>query len=214
VRVPAHPVALALLRAAEVPVAAPSANRSTQLSPTQAAHVLAGLDNRIDMILDAGPTAGGLESTVLDVTTTPPRLLRPGLVTPGQIEAIIGPIVRPQQASGTAETPLPSPGLLARHYAPRAIVEVVADNGRQRVEELCRQGVRVGWLTFDPSGLGQFELTVVMPHEPEAYAARLYAVLHTLDDAGSERVIVAAPPDTEAWLAVRDRLRRASAPSR
>jgi L-threonylcarbamoyladenylate synthase len=214
VRVPAHPVALALLRAAEVPVAAPSANRSTQLSPTQAAHVLAGLDERIDLVLDAGPTAGGLESTVLDVTTTPPRLLRPGLVTPGQIEAIIGPIVRPREEPGTAEAALPSPGMMARHYAPRAVVEVVAGDGRQRVEEWSRTGVRVGWLTFDAAGTGQPELTVVMPREAEGYAARLYTVLHALDDAGVERVVVAAPPDTEAWLAVRDRLRRASAPCR
>src|SRR5262249_57580886 len=125
IRVPAHPVALALLRAAGLPVAAPSANRSTGLSPTRAEHVLRGLGGRIDLILDSGPTAGGLESTVLDVTTTPPRLLRPGLVTPGQIEAVIGPIVRPQQAVATPETPLPSPGLMARHYAPRATVEVV-----------------------------------------------------------------------------------------
>src|SRR5262249_34391773 len=156
---------------------------------------------RIDLVLDAGPTPGGLESTVLDVTTTPPRLLRPGLVTPGQIEAIIGPIVRPPDAPATAGAPQPSPGLMARHYAPRAGVEVVADNGRQRVGELGRQGVRVGWLTFDAGGVGQPELTVVMPREPEGYAARLYAVLHALDDAGAERVVVAAPPDTEAWLA-------------
>jgi L-threonylcarbamoyladenylate synthase len=211
VRVPAHPVALALLRAAEMPVAAPSANRSTELSPTLAGHVLAGLDRRIDLVLDAGPTAGGLESTVLDVTTSPPRILRPGLVTPGQIEAVIGRITRPSNTPGTPGTSLPSPGMMARHYAPRAIVEVVSGNGLQRVEELCRKGVRVGWLTFDASGTGQPERTVVMPAEAEGYAARLYAVLHALDEAGVERIVVAAPPDAEAWLAVRDRLRRASA---
>jgi L-threonylcarbamoyladenylate synthase len=214
VRVPAHPVALALLRAAEVPLAAPSANRSTQLSPTLAAHVLAGLDRRIDLVLDAGPTAGGLESTVLDVTTTPPRLLRPGLVTPGQIEAVIGPIQRPREAASATEASLRSPGMMARHYAPRAIVEVVSGDGRQRVEELSRSGLRVGWLTFDASGSLFTELTVTMPREAEVYAARLYAVLHALDEAGADRVVVAAPPDTEAWLAVRDRLRRASAPCR
>jgi L-threonylcarbamoyladenylate synthase len=101
--------------------------------------------------------------------------------------------------------------MMARHYAPRAIVEVVFGNGRQRVEELCGKGVRVGWLTFDASGTGQPERTVVMPREAEAYAARLYAVLHALDEAEVERIVVAAPPETEAWLAVRDRLRRASA---
>src|SRR5262245_24196245 len=115
-RMPAHPVALALLRAVGVPVAAPSANRSTRLSPTLAAHILDGLDGRIDLILDAGPTAGGLESTVLDLTTDPPRLLRPGLVTPAEIEAVVGPVAR--SASTETAGPLPSPGMLARHYAP------------------------------------------------------------------------------------------------
>jgi L-threonylcarbamoyladenylate synthase len=104
--------------------------------------------------------------------------------------------------------------MMARHYAPRAVVEVVAGDGRQRAEELGRSGVRIGWLTFDASGPKVTDLTAVMPREAEAYAARLYAVLHALDAAGAERVVVAAPPETEAWLAVRDRLRRASAPHR
>ncbi len=91
-RVPAHRVALALLKAADVPIAAPSANRSSRVSPTTAAHVLADLEGRIDMILDAGPTSGGLESTVLDLTVEPPRVLRPGLVSVAQLEEVIGPV--------------------------------------------------------------------------------------------------------------------------
>ena len=94
VRVPAHPVAQALLRAAALPLAAPSANRSTELSPTRAEHVLRGLEGRIDLLLDGGPTAGGIESTVLDVTIMPPRLLRPGLIGVAQLEAVIGPLMR------------------------------------------------------------------------------------------------------------------------
>src|SRR5207249_1608348 len=93
-RIPAHPVAQALLRAAGLPLAAPSANRSSALSPTRAEHVLSGLKGRIDLVLDSGPTPGGIESTVLDVTTSPPRLLRPGLVTPAELEAVVGPIAR------------------------------------------------------------------------------------------------------------------------
>src|SRR5581483_11269384 len=111
VRVPAHPVARALIRAAGVPVAAPSANRSGYISPTRAEHVLRGLDGLIDMILDAGPVPGGIESTVLDVTADPPRLLRPGLVSPAEIEAVIGPIVRPAVNEAPAEGALPSPGM-------------------------------------------------------------------------------------------------------
>jgi L-threonylcarbamoyladenylate synthase len=211
VRLPAQPVARALIRAAGVPVAAPSANRSTRLSPTRAEHVLVGLDGRIDLLLDGGPTAGGLESTVLDVTGTPPRLLRPGLVTPGEIEAIIGGIKR--SAPPAAGEPLPSPGMLGRHYAPRAVLECAEDDGRARVEELRRQGVRVGWLTFAavPAAPAAGGRTIVMPGDPGAYAAELYAVLHALDAAGMEHIVVELPPDREEWLAVRDRLRRASA---
>lgn len=210
VRVPAHRVALALLRATGLPIAAPSANRSTGLSPTRAEHVLRGLDGRIDLLLDGGPTAGGLESTVLDVTADPPRLLRPGLVSPAMIEAEVGPIVRHVEAPG--EAPLPSPGMLRRHYAPTTPLECVAD-GAARVEELLRQGLRVGWVTFEAEeGPARTRLlSLVLPHEAAAYGAELYAALHTLDMAGVDRIVVRLPPATEEWLAVHDRLRRASA---
>ncbi len=212
VRVPAHPVALALLKEAAVPIAAPSANRSARLSPTTAAHVRGDLEGRIDLILDAGPTAGGLESTVLDITCTPCRLLRPGPIAPAELEAYIGPIER---TTRTAEplTGIPrSPGMLSRHYAPRAPLECVAGNGNMRVDECCAQGIRVGWLTFAAAPRPPAGATImIMPLRPDEYAARLYAALHELDDAGVERIIVELPPDTEAWLAVRDRLLRASA---
>jgi L-threonylcarbamoyladenylate synthase len=208
VRVPAHPVALALLRAVGEPVAAPSANRSSELSPTRAEHALRGLAGRIDLILDAGPTAGGIESTVLDVTATPPRLLRPGLIGPAELEAVIGPVTRGPR---TAAAALPSPGMLARHYAPRTPLECVA-NGRDRVAALLNDGDRVGWLTFGPAPVpsppGLVALT--MPTDAAAYAAQLYDALHRLDGAGVDRIVVDMPPDAEAWLAVRDRLRRAS----
>lgn len=214
VRAPAHPVALALLRAAGVPIAAPSANRSGQVSPTRAAHVLRGLNGRIEMLLDGGPTAGGLESTVLDLTASPPRLLRPGLVSPAAIEAVIGPITRPGQIAPAETDLLPSPGLLTRHYAPRAPLECAEGEGWERAQALCESGFRVGWLSFHepepplPSGL----TVLVLPSEPSAYAARLYAALHELDDLGVDRIVAALPPDTDDWLAVRDRLRRAASP--
>jgi L-threonylcarbamoyladenylate synthase len=212
-RVPAHPVALALLRAAALPVAAPSANRSSTLSPTCADHVLRGLDGRIDLILDGGPTPGGIESTVVDVTTVPPRLLRPGLVAPADLEALLGPIGRPGQVEEGTEVAR-SPGLLSRHYAPSVPLECVAEElAAARVEELMRQGRRVGWLTFTPptdSHPKQMHV-LLSPKEPVAYAARLYAALHALDAEGVERIVVTLPPATEEWLAVQDRLRRASA---
>ena len=211
VRVPAHPVALALLHAAMVPVAAPSANRSGTLSPTTAEHVLRGLDGRIDLVLDAGPVPGGIESTVLDLTSLPPRLLRPGLLSPRDIEVLVGPVTRSAPQPGTSDAPMPSPGLLARHYAPRTPLELAEDDGRARVEELARAGRRVGWLTFTYSEMSKVTIAV-LPRDPAGYAARLYAALHDLDRAGLDRIVVALPPDTDEWLAVRDRLRRAAAP--
>jgi L-threonylcarbamoyladenylate synthase len=213
VRVSAHPVALALLRAAGVPVAAPSANRSAQLSPTRAEHVLRGLAGRIDLILDGGPTAGGIESTVLDVTTTPPRLLRPGLVEAAALEAVIGPLVRPGAARAAGDEALPSPGMLARHYAPRIPLECVEGSGRDRVQALAAEGRRVGWLTLGPpdGDISSLITVISLPPEPAGYAAGLYAALHALDALGLDRIIASLPPDTAPWLAVRDRLRRASA---
>jgi L-threonylcarbamoyladenylate synthase len=212
VRVPAHPVALALLREASIPVAAPSANISGQLSPTRAEHVLHDLNGRIDLVLDAGPCPGGLESTVLDLTQRPPRLLRPGLIGPSEIEELIGLTERSTPAAAP-DQPLPSPGMLARHYAPRAPLECITGNAAVRVAELIGQGLRVGWLKLGGNG-GSLSgvIQVAMPRDPLTYAARLYAELHALDDAGVDRSIVELPPDTEEWLTIRDRLRRASAP--
>ncbi len=211
VRVPAHPIALALLRAAGLPIAAPSANRSNHLSPTIAAHVRASLGDAVDIILDGGPTSGGLESTVLDLSRRPPRLLRPGLVPPSSIETLIGPVEQPSLSLADT-TPLPSPGTQPRHYAPRAAMECRRQGSRERVEALAAGGVQVGWLALGaPTGDWPAQVKLVaMPTDSADYAAKLYAALHELDDAGVERIVVDLPPDEERWLAVRDRLRRGS----
>src|SRR5262249_6754012 len=151
-----------------------------RLSPTRAEHVLRDLDGRIDVILDGGPTPGGLESTVLDMTRIPPRLLRPGLVTPGQIEAVIGPISVSTAQQATCQAPLPSPGMLGRHYAPRATLELADDDGWKLVEAHCRAGRSVGWLTWSgaPTQWPALAKVLVMPSDPVAYASQLYAGLH------------------------------------
>jgi L-threonylcarbamoyladenylate synthase len=207
IRIPAHPVALALLRAVGAPIAAPSANRSSELSPTRADHVLHGLDGRIDLVLDGGPTIGGIESTVLDVSTSSPRLLRPGLIGPAELEAVVGPLCR--HAALDEGKALPSPGMLPRHYAPRTPLECSVD-GRARVAELLRTGARIGWLTCNEPASAVGLVAQKMPADAAGYAAHLYAALHTLDAAGLDRIIVDLPPDDEAWIAVRDRLRRAA----
>lgn len=213
VRVPAHPVAQALLRAVALPLAAPSANRSTELSPTRAEHVLRGLEGRIDLVLDGGPTVGGIESTVLDVTTMPPRLLRPGLIGVAELEAVIGSLVRAAPPDAETAHALPSPGMMPRHYAPRTPLECVeAGKEPERLAVLLSEQRRVGWVVFAPPG-GVIPSGVclrVLPSDAAGYAAQLYAVLHELDAAGLDRILVTLPPDTEEWLAVRDRLKRAA----
>jgi L-threonylcarbamoyladenylate synthase len=210
VRVPAHPVAQALLRAAGLPIAAPSANRSMQLSPTRAEHVRRGLGGRIPLILDGGPTPGGIESTVLDVTTDPPRLLRPGLISVTDLEAVIGPVsLESVVDSGTIA--LPSPGLAARHYAPRTPLECVPD-GFTYAQDLAGQGQRVGLVLLGkglPGPPHPGVIVVELPDDSEGYAAGLFAALHALDECQLQRIVVTLPPDTPAWMGVRDRLRRA-----
>jgi L-threonylcarbamoyladenylate synthase len=215
-RIPAHDAALALLRQVRLPIAAPSANRSNLLSPTLAEHVERDLHGQVDLILDGGPCPGGLESTVLDVSTTPARLLRPGLVTPAQLEAVIGPIARFQNTSGaTDNAPLPSPGMMARHYAPRTPLECCHGSGLDRVRELTGAGLRVGWLALAAVAAEKSDMVtqIILPAEPRAYSSQLYAALHHLDNAGLDCIVVDLPPRDDAWLAVHDRLRRASATS-
>lgn len=196
VRVPSHPVARALADA--LPLAAPSANRSNMISPTTAEHVAKGLGDRVDLILDAGPTTAGIESTVVHATER--RLLRPGTITVAELESVMGPLA--PLAHGGHDAILPSPGMTARHYAPRAPLEVVEDDV-SRVGELRARGVVVAWIGFDASA------DVVMPRDAAAYASRLYAALHAVDGTVDRIVVAAVPPDA-AWLGVRDRLSRAS----
>jgi L-threonylcarbamoyladenylate synthase len=206
VRVPAHPVALALLREVQLPLAAPSANRSTEISPTCAEHVLRGLEGRVEMLLDAGPTTAGIESTVLDLTTTPPRLLRPGPIMPARIEAVIGPIATTISSACDEKVPLLSPGMLPRHYAPHTPLERGAI---ERVRDLACKGKRVGWVTW--SGTQETNAaTRTMPANAAEYATKLYAVLHELDALGLDRIVVEPLPDGDDWVAVADRLQRAS----
>ncbi|HEV2132123.1 MAG TPA: L-threonylcarbamoyladenylate synthase [Longimicrobiaceae bacterium] len=212
VRVPAHPVAHALLRAADLPVAAPSANRFTRISPTTAQHVEKALGDRVDLILDGGPTSVGIESTVLDLTGERPRLLRPGSISVAELQRIAGEIeVAAPQGSGTA--PRPSPGMLDRHYAPRAELRIFPPEEREQAADLARrataEGSTVGALLLSPLAT-PVQHPLRMPDEPTAYAQRLYAALHDLDDRGCELILVEQVPDAAEWAGVRDRLQRAS----
>jgi len=208
VRVPAHATALALLRAVARPVAAPSANRSGQISPTTARHVLDGLAGRIAAVLDSGPCPVGVESTVLDLCGARPLLLRPGGVTVEAIEALVGPVGRgiPPAAAEAAHT-LRSPGLLVSHYAPDAPVRL--DAVAVRADEAL--------LAFGPKlqGAGAvFQLSA--SRDLTEAAANLFVGLRALDAQVAQlrlSAIAAMPvPEHGLGLAINDRLRRAAAP--
>ena len=209
-RVPAHPVALALLRAAAIPLAAPSANRSTQLSPTTAAHVARSLGDSVDLILDGGPTEVGIESTVLDLRGPRAAILRPGLVGPPELEPLVGPLVTPDEHRD--DTPRPSPGMMDRHYAPRARLVLFSSREWPRIvveaDEAASAGERVGMLlrTVEAPAYHRVEH---MPNDAAQYAQRLYASLHDLDDS-CDLIYVEQVPDDTTWVGVRDRLQRAS----
>ena len=211
VRVPAHPVALELLRQSQLALAAPSANLSEQLSPTCAAHVAASLGPKI-WILDGGPCAIGLESTVLDLTGKTARILRPGALGARELQPIIGALGTPDETAATAtdQTPRASPGQMARHYAPRASVRLFSHLTDAHFHAVSLgDGKKLGVLSLEPTTLKAHE--IVLPSEPAEYARQLYAALHELDEASVEFILIEEVPANAAWNAVRDRLARMTA---
>jgi L-threonylcarbamoyladenylate synthase len=183
-RMPAHPLALELIRAAGVPIAAPSANRFTELSPTAAFHIPEAL---ADYTLDGGPARVGIESTVLSLVDAP-TVLRPGVISICELEALIGPIL---QAAAPVEGAHAGPGMHARHYRPATplYLDTVAREGKGIVLRMGKE----------------------MPADPQAYAAALYETLHRLDGQSLDWIAIERPPDSPEWAGILDRLRRAAA---
>lgn len=208
VRVPAHPVALALLRAFDGPVAAPSANRFGRPSPTSASDVADELGDAVAVILDGGPCEIGIESTVVDLTTTPPQVLRPGRISAEQVAQVLGGPV-----DAVASGPARAPGMLESHYAPGARVEVVAGGEvAARAAAFDADGARVAVLAPDAvNGLPAAVLVLGPVGGPDHYAARLYAAFRRADAEGAEVILAVPPPAEGIGVAVRDRLQRASA---
>lgn len=180
-RVPRHPVALALLRAAGVPIAAPSANPFMGVSPTQASHIPEGL---ADLVLEGGSSEVGIESTVLSLAG-PPTLLRPGMISHAELEAALGGRIL---AGEDAEGPHASPGLHPQHYSPRTPFHLLSPGDAT------------------PHGFGR---RLELPSDPESFAQQIYATLHAADEEGWDWIAVTAPPTTREWEAIRDRLERA-----
>jgi L-threonylcarbamoyladenylate synthase len=199
-RMPNHPVALALIEAAALPLAAPSANRFTELSPTTADHVRQSLGSEVDLILDGGPCTVGIESTVLSLAGPNPVLLRPGGISRQQLEALLGPIATLKDAPAGAH---PAPGMHARHYSPRTARYLIQKG------EVPEPGQGIYLQRQQPPT--RTNITVVqMPQSAADYAAKLYDVLHQADNEHHPWIAVDLPPDTPEWEAVHDRLKRAA----
>jgi L-threonylcarbamoyladenylate synthase len=213
VRWPSHPFIQAVIRACGFPLAAPSANPSNRVSPTTAEHVRKHLGHKIPLIVDGGQSQIGIESTVLDPSVLPPRLLRPGMIHEQALLAVTG-----ELAVGPSESPevLKSPGLLRKHYSPKAKLVVWSWRDEAELRERSAAcGVRSSRVhviahTHIPSGAGLGRVSVI-PHDPAAFARALYAELHQSDEAGAALIVVEALPDAPEWRAVADRLRRAAA---
>ena len=228
IRVPAHPLALALLREAGIPIAAPSANRFTQVSPTTAADVVRSLGDRVDAILDGGSCPVGIESTVVDCTGPEVIILRPGMIDRDAIARVVAPLgvaVRrgapvsvAHDAAAPEVAPL-GPGMVDRHYAPKADVWLVEPDHPEEVMRALEaasasadrraSAIRALWRTLDLRAPG-VELCR-MPTDPAAYARALYRALHDADADGIRLLLIERPPtDDSAWDGVRDRLTRAA----
>jgi L-threonylcarbamoyladenylate synthase len=223
VRLPAHPVAQALIRAAGVPVAAPSANLFSRPSPTRAEHVLEDLGSRIDLVLDGGPAEVGLESTIVDLSGSEPRLLRPGGLSAEAIEAVIGQALLPPPDRGQQARPQPAPGLLDLHYAPRTPLTLIVGPPPAARPKLAAElrvalarGDRVGLLALEEDRdwlpTGAVVEVVGSWGDPDRTARRLFETLRGLDRRGLDLLLARELADPASGLgrALADRLRRAA----
>lgn len=217
IRWPSHPFIQAVIRECNFPLAAPSANLSERVSPTNAEHVRKQLGGKIPLIVDGGQSQVGIESTVLDLSVSPPRILRPGMIHAESLTAVIGEIQSSNsKTEGKSEGTLRSPGLLRKHYSPKA--KLILLNWRDE-SDLYSQ---LSTSNFQPStthviahlkipSVESFAGVSVIPHDAEAFARALYAELHRCDEAGARLIVVEAPPDSPEWSGIVDRLRRAAA---
>jgi L-threonylcarbamoyladenylate synthase len=214
VRWPSHPFIQAVIRECGFPLAAPSANVSSRVSPTTAEHVRRQIGDKIPLIVDGGQSQVGIESTVLDLTVSPPRILRPGMIHEESLAAVVGKVGgvgRPGQGPET----LRSPGLLKKHYSPKAKLLVLGwhDEADLKAQIAVRKSpianCHVIAHTQVPSASG-FTRVSVIPRDAEAFARAIYTELHRCDEAGAELIVVEAPPESPEWSGIADRLRRAS----
>ncbi|HTR41631.1 MAG TPA: L-threonylcarbamoyladenylate synthase [Pseudomonadales bacterium] len=213
IRWPSHPLIQAVIRKCGFPLAAPSANLSNQISPTNAQHVLKQLKGKIPAIVDGGQSGVGIESAVLDLTVSPPQILRPGMI---HAESMVAAGLTAVTGSSSGVGTLKSPGQLEKHYAPKAKLLILnwRDDAELKLKlENSKSGIshcHVIAHTAIPSA-EHFARVCVIPHDAEAFARAIYAELHHCDEAGAQTIVVEAPPAAPEWSGIADRLRRAAA---
>jgi L-threonylcarbamoyladenylate synthase len=208
VRMPKSEVALALIRAFGGPIAAPSANISGYLSSTTGMHVFGDLKGKVDLILDAGPVEVGVESTVLDITSSPPTILRPGAVTAEELVATIGEVILGKDIQLMRR----SPGTRYRHYSPKAEVILVKEKEiLGLIGQHIDSGKKVGLITHHAYPDNEWVTTKAMPQDLREYARKIFAALRELDEQGIEHIIIEEVEEKGIGVAIMDRLRRAAA---
>jgi L-threonylcarbamoyladenylate synthase len=213
VRWPSHPFIQAVIRACGFPLAAPSANLSNRVSPTTAEHVRKALGDRVRLIVDGGPAQVGIESTVLDISVRPPRLLRPGMVHEHTLLAVTGEL---ELRSAGHPAIIKSPGMFPRHYSPKTKLVVWSWVDEPTLLAQCKKAglspcqAYIVAHTRIPADQG-FAGVLVIPHDPQAFARALYAALHECDQTGAELIVVEQVPESSEWRAIADRLQRAAA---
>lgn len=217
VRWPGHPFIQALIRECGFPLAAPSANLSSRISPTNAGHVRRQLGDKISLIVDGGQTQVGIESTVLNLTVSPPQVLRPGMIHAESLAAVMGEVRRQRaEVRRKSSQALPSPGLLKKHYAPKAKLLILSwCNDADLKSQIANRKLQIASChviahTHIPSGENLARVSVI-PRAAAAFAQAIYAELHHCDEAGADLIVIEAPPELPEWSGIADRLRRASA---
>lgn len=208
VRMPDNRIALSLIKKAGVPLVAPSANLSGKPSPTRATDAATDLSGKVDIIIDGGKTRIGIESTVIDMTTSPPTLLRPGGLPVEEIEKVIGPVQR--HSEGHENKPSRSPGMKYRHYAPKAKMIIVEGDIKGLAKNYLMEGKKVGILTFHRGFSVDGCFTIYAGSRPETVANRLFEALRAFDEKGVEVILSEPYSGTGLKLGIADRLKRAS----
>lgn len=216
VRWPSHPFIQEVIKACGFPLAAPSANLSNQLSPTNAAHVASQLGGKVPLIVDGGQAQVGIESTVIDLVSTPPRVLRPGMIHAESLVAVTGELAEKSAQAG--DQVLRSPGMLQKHYSPKAQLIITEWADTAALMDLLRvSGADLN--TTHVIAHTRIPLTEkltnvsVIPHDAEAYARAIYGELHRCDAEGASLIVAEAVPQTAEWQGIADRLQRAAAPA-